>query len=165
MKKIKLPLTDEIIKNLKIGDDVSLSGTVYTARDQAHKRLTDLIKKKKKLPVELKGQVVYYCGPTKTMPGKIIGSCGPTTSARMDGFTPLLLRYGIKGMIGKGGRSKEVIEAIKRNKAVYFVTIGGAGAYLSKKVMKASVAAFKDLGPEAIYKLEIKDFPAIVKNR
>lgn len=165
MKKIFLPLNDKDIKGLKIGEEVLLSGVVYTARDQAHKRLAELLKAKKKLPIELKDAVIYYCGPTNTGPGKIIGSCGPTTSSRMDAFTPLLLKYGLKGMIGKGNRSKEVIDAIMRHKAVYFITIGGAGAFLSKKVKKAKLAAFKDLGPEAIYKLEVRDFPAIVKNK
>lgn len=162
MKKIDLPLTDTNIKKLKAGDEVLLSGIIYTARDQAHKRLVELLNKKNKLPVELKGAVIYYCGPTRARPGKTIGSCGPTTSSRMDAFTPALLRAGVKGMIGKGGRSEEVARAIKRHKAVYFIAVGGAGAYLSKKVKKAGAAAFKDLGPEAIYRLEIKDFPVFV---
>ena len=165
MQKIKLPLSDKIISKLHAGDEVLLSGTIYTARDQAHKRLARLLKNKKRLPVDLKKAVIYYCGPTKTRPGAVIGSCGPTTSARMDAFAPLLIKAGLKGMIGKGGRSKDVIDAIKKYKAVYFITIGGAGAYLSKKVKKAKVAAFEDLGPEAIYKLEVKDFPVIVWNK
>lgn len=165
MKKIYLPLTAGGIKNLRTGEEALLSGTVYTARDQAHKRLVELLKNKKRLPVDLKRAVIYYCGPTKTRPGAVIGSCGPTTSARMDAFAPVLIKAGLKAMIGKGSRSKEVIAAIKKYKAVYFVTIGGAGAYLSKRVKKARVAAFEDLGPEAIYKLEVKDFPVIVWNR
>jgi fumarate hydratase subunit beta len=162
IKKLKLPLDKDAIKRLKIGEEVLLSGVVYTARDQAHKKLAALLKSKKRLPVELKGQTLYYCGPTAARPGRIIGSCGPTTSARMDVFTPALIRAGVKGMIGKGGRSKEVIAAIKRHKAVYFTAVGGAAAYLSKRVKKAKVAAFKELGPEAIHRLEVKDFPVIV---
>lgn len=139
-----------------------LSGIIYTARDQAHKRLTELIKKGKKLPVDLKNQTVYYCGPTKTPKGKVIGSCGPTTSSRMDEFTPSLLRLGLKGMIGKGSRSREVIAEIRKHKAVYFVTYAGCGALLASKIIKAKPLCFKDLGPEAIYRLEVKDFPVIV---
>lgn len=165
MKKIYLPLTAQDIKNLRTGQEALLSGTVYTARDQAHKRLVELLKNKKRLPVDLRKSVIYYCGPTKTRPGAVIGSCGPTTSARMDAFTPILIKAGLRAMIGKGGRSKDVIGAIKKYKAVYFITIGGAGAYLSKKVKKAKVAAFRDLGPEAIYRLEVKDFPVIIWNK
>lgn len=162
MQKIILPLTDSQIRRLKVGQEILLSGIIYTARDQAHKRLVELIKKSKRLPIDLKNQIIYYCGPTRTPKGKIIGSCGPTTSARMDEFTPSLLRLGLKGMIGKGSRSKEVIAAIKKYKAVYFVTYAGCGALLASKVLRAKPIAFKDLGPEAIYKLEVKDFPLIV---
>ena len=162
MKKLILPLTNEKIERLKAGDEILISGKIYTARDQAHKRFIEMQKSGKKLPIDLKRATIYYCGPTKTKPGKIVGSCGPTTSSRMDSFTPALLKAGLRGMIGKGSRSKEIVEAIKRYKAVYFVAIGGAGAYLSKKVKKAAVAAFKDLGPEAVYALEVKDFPVIV---
>jgi len=162
MLRIRTPLTQEQINRLKIGDEVLLSGTVYTVRDQAHKRLAELIKKHRRLPVDLKNQVIYYCGPTKTPRGKIIGSCGPTTSSRMDEFTPLLLRKGLKGMIGKGNRSQEVIRSIKKYKAVYFITLAGCGALLARKVIRAKPIAFKNLGPEAIYKLEVKDFPVIV---
>lgn len=150
------------INNLKKGEMVFFSGTIYTARDQTHKRLVEAIKKGKRLPIDLKDAVIYYCGPTKTPKGKIIGSCGPTTSARMDEFTPMLLKAGLKGMIGKGRRSKEVIAAIKKYKAVYFLTYAGCGALLSKYVKKAKAVAYKDLGPEAIYKLEVRDFPLIV---
>ena len=162
MKKIILPLTAEAIKNLKAHDEVLLTGVIYTARDQAHKRLSEILRMKKKMPIEFAGETIYYCGPTRAMPGKVIGSCGPTTSSRMDGFTPELLKAGLKGMIGKGERSREVIDAIKKCKAVYFIAVGGAGAYLAGKVKKAKIAAFADLGPEAIYKLEVKDFPVIV---
>ena len=150
------------IQDLKVGDRFFYSGVLYTARDQAHKRLVDSIKKNRKLPVNLKGAMIYYCGPTKTPRGKIIGSCGPTTSSRMDEFTPMLLKAGIKAMIGKGSRSKEVIAVIKKYKAIYFLTYAGCGALLTKYVKKVTPVAYKDLGPEAILKLEVKDFPLIV---
>src|SRR3989338_7572290 len=147
---------------LKVGEKINFSGILYTARDQAHKRLAEAIKKNKKLPIDLRGQIIYYCGPTKTPQGKIIGSCGPTTSSRMDEFTPILLKAGLKGMIGKGSRSKEVIAAIKKYKGVYFLTYAGCGVLLSRYVKKAKPVAYKDLGPEAIYRLEVQDFPLIV---
>ena len=162
MKKINIPLKDKQIKRLRIGEQVLLSGVIYTARDQAHKRLFEAIKKGKKLPIPLEDQIIYYCGPTKTSKGKTIGSCGPTTSSRMDEFTPILLKAGLKGMIGKGSRSQEVIKAIKKYKSVYFLTYAGCGALLSRYIKKAKVLAYKDLGPEAILKLEVKDFPLIV---
>lgn len=150
------------MENLKAGDKFFLNGIIYTARDQAHKRLVGEIKKGRKLPFDLKGQIIYYCGPTRTPKGKIIGSCGPTTSSRMDEFTSALLKAGLKAMIGKGARSKEVIKAIKKYKAVYFLTYAGCGALLSKYVKSIKPIAYKDLGAEAIYKLEVKDFPLIV---
>jgi len=150
------------INTLKAGQEIFLSGTIYTARDQAHKRLVGAIKAGKRLPFELKGAIIYYCGPTQTPKGKVIGSCGPTTSSRMDEFTPLLLRRGLRGMIGKGGRSRAVKDAIKKYKGVYFVTYAGCGALLSKYVLRAQTIAYSDLGPEAILKLEVKDFPLIV---
>lgn len=153
MKKITTPLKKEQIRKLKVGDELRLTGTIYTARDRAHQR---------GLPGFLKSQIIYYCGPTKTPKGKIIGSCGPTTSARMDEFTPAALRRGIKGMIGKGARSQEVIKNIKKYQAVYFLAFAGCGALISKYIKKASAVAYRDLGPEAIYKLEVKDFPLIV---
>jgi fumarate hydratase subunit beta len=162
MKKIKTPLEKIQVKELKAGEDVLLTGTIYTARDQAHKRLVEAIKAKKKLPLDLKDAVIYYCGPTKTPKGKVIGSSGPTTSSRMDEFTPLLLKAGLKGMIGKGRRSNEVKAAIKKYKAVYFLTFAGCGALLSKYIKQARPVAHKDLGPEAILKLEVKNFPLIV---
>ncbi|KPK96460.1 MAG: fumarate hydratase [Omnitrophica WOR_2 bacterium SM23_72] len=158
MKKITTPLNENQIRNLKVGERVSLSGIVYTCRDQAHKRLLE----KGRRNYLWKGQVIYYCGPTRRPKGKVIGSCGPTTSSRMDRFTPALLAQGLKGMIGKGQRSSEVIAAIKKYRAVYFLTFSGCGALLSKYVRKATPVAYKDLGPEAIYKLEVKDFPLIV---
>ena len=162
MKKIYLPLTKETIKTLKPGEMVLLSGPLLTARDAAHKRLADAVKSGKKIPVSLKGETIYYTGPTPHKKGRVIGSCGPTTSSRMDPFTPLLLKHGLIGMIGKGERSKETNLAIKKYKAVYFITIGGAGSYLSEKVKSAKVIAYKDLGPEAIYRLVVEDFPVIV---
>jgi fumarate hydratase subunit beta len=162
MKTINTPIKDSESVNLKTGDTVLISGIIYTARDQAHKRLIEAIKKNKRLPLDLKGQIIYYCGPTKTPKGKVIGACGPTTSSRMDEFTPALLKAGLLGMIGKGRRSQGVIAAIKKYKAVYFLTYAGCGALLSKYVKKATAVAYKDLGPETIFKLEVKDFPVIV---
>lgn len=147
---------------LRAGDEVLLTGEIYTARDQAHKRLVEMIAKKKKLPLDLEGKIIYYCGPTATPTGKPIGSCGPTTSSRMDRMTAPLLAAGVKGMIGKGKRSEDVRKLIKEHKAVYFLATGGAGAFLSKRVLVAEPVCFKDLGPETIYKLRVKDFPLIV---
>lgn len=164
LKKITTPLTEDVIKDLKSGDEVLLSGIIFAARDQAHLRLNNLIKENKPLPFDIKNQIIYYVGPTPAKPGEIIGSAGPTTSSRMDLMTIPLLELGLKGMIGKGKRSKEVIEAIKKYEAVYFAAPGGAGAYLSQKITKSEIIAFEDLGPEAIYKLNIVDFPLIVIN-
>ena len=161
-KRLLLPLDKKEIADLKAGDEVLLSGILYTARDAAHKRMITTIRKGEKLPLSLKNQVIYYCGPTPPVGGKIIGSCGPTTSSRMDEFTPALLKKGLKGMVGKGGRSEEVRRAIKKYQAIYFLAIGGIGALLSRCIRKAEVTAYNDLGPEAIYRLEIEDFPAIV---
>ena len=158
MKKIVTPLIKEQIAGLRAGDEVLLTGTIYTARDQAHKRLV----KASRLPLNLKNQIIYYCGPTKTPKGKVIGSCGPTTSSRMDEFTPLLLKAGVLGMIGKGGRSSEVERAIRRSGGVYFLTFAGCGALLAKYVKSARPVAYRDLGPEAIYRLEVENFPLIV---
>ncbi|NQT32824.1 MAG: fumarate hydratase C-terminal domain-containing protein [Candidatus Omnitrophica bacterium] len=160
-KHMQTPLDKKAINSLKAGEEVLLSGTIYTARDQAHMRLSGLITEGGKLPLELTGQVIYYCGPAPAKTGPI-GSCGPTTSGRMDPFTPMLLDAGLKGMIGKGRRSQEVADAIKKNGAVYFIAPGGAGAYLREKVISCVTVAFEDLGPEAIYKLEVKDFPLVV---
>lgn len=150
------------IERLKIGDEVALTGILYTARDAAHERLVNLLKNDKPLPFDIKGATVYYTGPTPPCDGRIIGSCGPTTSARMDKFTPQLLKAGLRAMVGKGRRSEKVRRAIKKYKAVYFLTLGGAGALLSGYVKASEVVAFADLGPEAVYKLEVKDFPVIV---
>lgn len=162
MKKITTPFDKKQIENLKSGEEILLSGAIYTARDQAHKRLSDAIKKGKRLPFNLKEAIIYYCGPARAPKGKIIGACGPTTSSRMDEFTPALLSRGLKGMIGKGSRSKEVIASIKKYKAVYFLTYAGCAALLSKCVKKSKSVAYKDLGPESVLKLEVKDFPLIV---
>jgi len=141
---------------------VFLNGVVYTARDQAHKRLVELLRGGKRLPLDIRGVTFYYCAPTQAPAGRVIGSCGPTTSLRMDEFTPSLLKAGIKGMIGKGRRCAEVVKAIKKYKAVYFVALGGAGAFLSKRVKASVLVAFEDLGPEAIRCLRVEDFPVIV---
>ncbi len=162
--KVKLPLEIEDIKNLKIGDTIYLSGIIYTARDAAHKRLVELIEKGEDLPFNINNQTIFYVGPTPAKPGKVIGSAGPTTSYRMDAYAPTLLDNGLKGMIGKGSRSKEVKESIIRNKAIYFGAIGGAGALLSKAIIKSEIIAYEDLGAEAIRKLEVVDFPVVVVN-
>lgn len=161
LKKIATPLTDKVIKSLKVGDKVLLSGVIYTARDAAHKRLIFDIKK---LPLNLKNQIIYYCGPTPAMPGRTVGSAGPTTSGRMDGFIAPLLKAGLKGMIGKGPRSKEVRGLIKKFKAIYFVATGGAGALLARHIKSSKVVAYPDLGPEAIHEFIVVDFPVIVAN-
>ncbi|MBU1112965.1 MAG: FumA C-terminus/TtdB family hydratase beta subunit [Candidatus Omnitrophica bacterium] len=155
------------IKSLKSGQEILFSGVIYTARDQAHKRLVDIINNAGAqnfvpLPFDLKGQFIYYCGPTATPKNKVIGSCGPTTSSRMDEFVEPLLKKGLLGMIGKGRRSKKVRNLIKKYKAVYLLAPAGCGALLAKKVLSKKLVAFKDLGPEAIYRLEVKDFPVIV---
>jgi fumarate hydratase subunit beta len=163
-KKISLPLTEKDIKSLKAGDNVLLSGTLYVARDAAHRKMIEALKKGKSLPFDIKGQIVYYMGPSPAPPGKVIGSAGPTTSLRMDAYTPRLLAAGLKGMIGKGVRSQAVKDAIKKYKAIYFAAVGGAGALISKTIMKSEVVAFPELGPEAILRLEVKDFPVTVIN-
>ena len=162
--KITAPLSDETILSLKTGDEVLISGTIYTARDQAHFRLVKLIEDNKPLPFELQGQIIYYVGPTPEKPGEIIGSAGPTTSYRMDKYAPILIKNGLKGMIGKGKRSAEVKEAIKKYKAVYFGAIGGAGALISKTIKSSKVIAYDDLLSEAVRRLTVENFPAIVVN-
>ena len=161
-KKLKTPLQKKDILSLNIGDEILLSGYIYTARDQVHLKIYELIKTNKNLPFDFYNQIIYYCGPTPKRPGDIIGSCGPTTSSRMDFFTPFILQKGITGLIGKGKRSKKVIQSIKKQKKVYFVTIAGAAAYLRRTIKTSEIIGFKELGPEAIYKLEVKDFPLIV---
>jgi len=162
IKKVNLPLTDETVKDLKAGDSVLLSGIIYTGRDDAHMHLIKMINEGQELPIELKGLCIYYVGPCPAKPGAVIGSAGPTTSGRMDSMTPMLLDRGMKGMIGKGLRSKEVIESMKKNCCVYFAAIGGAGALLANQIKEAEVVAFPELGPEAIYRLKVEDFPVTV---
>ena len=157
--------TEQLLNNIdkySAGTKIELSGTVYTARDQAHKRLIELIKQKKQLPINLKNVCIYYCGPCPNSPKQIIGSCGPTTSSRMDIYTPTILNNGVKILIGKGKRNTDVVNSIKINKAIYLLATGGVGALLAKKVKKFELVAFEDLGPEAIYRLEIEGFPLIV---
>jgi len=161
-KRITTPLTQDVVLELKAGDEVLISGVIYTGRDAAHKRLIELLSRGEKLPIDLEGQVIYYVGPCPPKPGQVIGSAGPTTSGRMDPYTPTLIERGLKGMIGKGSRKPEVVEAMKKHRAVYFLAIGGLGALLAKRVKRAEVVAFPDLGPEAIYRLEVEDFPVIV---
>lgn len=161
-KYIKAPLDGEEIKTLKSGDYVYITGTIYTARDAAHKRMYEALKAGEKLPIELKNNVIYYMGPSPAREGSPIGSAGPTTASRMDIYTPDMLDLGLKGMIGKGKRSDAVREAIIRNGAVYFAAVGGAGALLSKSIKSSEVIAYDDLGTEAIRKLEVENFPAIV---
>ncbi len=161
---IETPLKNEDISKLKSGDLVKLTGVIYTARDAAHKELAELIKNGKKLPFELDGAVIYYVGPTPEKPGQIIGSAGPTTSGRMDSYTPLLLESGLKGMIGKGSRSKEVRDSIVKNKAVYFAAVGGAAALIAKTIKSSEIIAYEELGAEAVRRLEVVDFPVIVIN-
>lgn len=161
-KHITTPLTDEKVNDLQAGDYVYLSGTVYTARDAAHKRMYEAMQRGEEIPIDLNNNIIYYLGPSPAREGQVIGSAGPTTSSRMDKYTPLLLENGLKGMIGKGKRSKEVIESMHKNNAVYFAAIGGAGALLSKCIKKAEVIAYDDLGTEAIRKLEVEDLPVIV---
>lgn len=160
--RITTPFTEEKAKQLKAGDTVLISGTIYTARDAAHKRLVELIDEGEQLPIDLMDSVIYYVGPTPAKPGAVMGSAGPTTSYRMDAYSPKLLDLGLRGMIGKGLRSKEVIDAMVRNKAVYFAAIGGAAALIGKSVKNAELVAYEDLGSEAIRKLEVEDLPVVV---
>ncbi|MDD3050309.1 MAG: Fe-S-containing hydro-lyase [Candidatus Cloacimonetes bacterium] len=160
--KIKTPLEQSAISELQAGDKVLISGIIYAARDAAHSRFDNLIKQNLSLPVDLQNQIIYYMGPTPPPPGKIIGSAGPTTSTRMDQFTPALLDIGLKGMIGKGERTQPVIDSIIKNKAVYFIAVGGAGALLSKCITECQIVAFEELGAESLKKLTVKDFPCFV---
>lgn len=161
---LETPLTDEDLEQLQIGDNVYLSGTVYTGRDAAHERLVSLLEEGKSLPIDIAGQVIYYVGPAPAKPGKPIGSAGPTTSYRMDPYTPPLLEAGLKGMIGKGSRSQEVRDALAEHTAVYFGAVGGAAALISRSIKKAEVVAYEDLGTEAIRRLTVEDFPVVVVN-
>ncbi len=163
-KKLTTPLSEETVRDLKIGDEVLLSGTIYTARDAAHKKLVDMLEKNEPLPFDIKGSVIYYVGPTPARPGQVIGAAGPTTSYRMDSFVKPLLQAGMKGMIGKGGRSQPVLDGIKEHNAVYFGATGGAAALLAKTIKKAEVIAFDELGAEAVRKLLVEDMPLMVIN-
>ncbi len=161
-RKISAPIKKEELVTLHVGDYVYISGTIYSARDAAHKRMYETMLEGKEIPFSLEDNIVYYLGPTPAKEGQVIGSAGPTTSSRMDKYTPLLLENGLNGMIGKGKRNQEVIDAIVKNKAVYFAAVGGAGALLSKCIKKSEVIAYEDLGTEAIRKMEVENFPVIV---
>lgn len=161
-KYISVPLSDEDAAALRAGDYVYLTGTIYTARDAAHKRMHEALEKGSPLPMDMNNNVIYYMGPSPARPGRVIGSAGPTTASRMDKYAPSLLDLGLKGMIGKGRRTQEVRDAVVRNGAVYFAAIGGAGALLSRSVISSEIIAYDDLGTEAIRKLEVKDFPVVV---
>jgi fumarate hydratase subunit beta len=161
-KHITTPITAEVTKNLKSGDYVYITGTIYVARDAAHKRMIEALERGENLPIDIKDSTIYYMGPSPAREGRPIGSAGPTTATRMDKYAPTLLDLGEKAMIGKGKRSKEVMDAIVRNHAVYFAAVGGAGALLSKCITKSEIVCYEDLGAEAIRKLEVKDFPVIV---
>ena len=163
-KKVTIPLTDETLKELKAGDNVLLTGTMYVGRDAAHKRLIEALDQGKPLPFDIKGQTIYYMGPSPARPGQPIGSAGPTTSGRMDTYSPRLMAEGLKGMIGKGMRSQAVKDAMKQYGAVYFAAIGGAGVLISKSIKKSDVIAYEELGAEAIRRLEVENFPATVIN-
>ena len=163
-KRITAPLSDDDIMELKIGDSVLITGKILTGRDSAHKRLFELAEKGEPLPVDIKGQIIYYVGPAPAKQGYIIGPAGPTTSGRMDPYTPKMLELGLKGMIGKGVRSKEVRDAMKKHKAVYLAATGGAAALIAKNIKAMKIIAYEDLGPEAIRELEVEDFPVIVAN-
>jgi fumarate hydratase subunit beta len=158
------PLTDEVVESLRAGDRLFITGVLYTARDAAHKRLVELVDKGEPLPIDIKGQIIYFVGPTPEKPGRPIGSAGPTTSGRMDAYSPKLLDLGLKGMIGKGGRNEAVRESLRKNKAVYLAATGGAGALLSERILASKVVAYEDLGPEAIRELQVQDFPVVVIN-
>ncbi len=163
-KRITLPLTDEVLQDLKAGDNILLNGVVYVARDAAHKRLVEALEKGQDMPFDIRGQTVYFMGPSPAKPGQAIGSAGPTTSGRMDSYSPSLMSAGLKGMIGKGNRSQAVKDAMKTYKASYFAAIGGAGALISKSIKKAEVIAYDELGAEAVRRLEVEDFPVTVIN-
>jgi fumarate hydratase subunit beta len=161
---IKSPLDAETIEKLHAGDSVMISGVIYVARDAAHRRLVEAMDRGEQLPFDIKGQTIYYMGPSPARPGQVIGAAGPTTSVRMDAYTPRLLAAGLKAMIGKGGRSAAVKEAITKYQATYFTAIGGAGALLAKAIKKTEMVAYPDLGTEAVLRLNVEDFPAIVAN-
>ncbi|WP_019879534.1 Fe-S-containing hydro-lyase [Succinispira mobilis] len=162
IKKITAPMDKETVRSLKAGDSVRITGTIYTSRDAAHKRMVEALEAGQGLPIDVTGQIIYYVGPTPAKPGQVIGSAGPTTSGRMDKYAPVLIEQGLAGMIGKGLRSAEVVEAMKKHGAVYFAAIGGAAAVIAKTIKSYEVLAYDDLGAEALAKLTVEDFPAIV---
>lgn len=162
IKQLTTPLTYDQVKDLKAGDQVSITGVIYSARDAAHKNMVDELKNGEPMAIDVTDQVIYYAGPSPAKPGKAIGSCGPTTSGRMDAYSPTMMEQGLRGMIGKGPRSKEVIESMKKNGAVYFAAIGGAAALIADSIKKVDIVAYPDLGPEAIRRMEIENYPCIV---
>ncbi len=164
LKPVNIPFEEGALGELKAGDLISLTGVIYTGRDQTHRRLVALLDEGKELPVDLQGQLLYYVGPSPAKPGQVIGAAGPTTSYRMDAYTPRLLELGLKGTLGKGSRSMPVRQAMKKHGAIYLATVGGAGALLSKSIIKSDLVAFEDAGPEAMFRFEVKDFPAVVIN-
>ncbi len=164
VKRVTTPLTDEVVEDLRAGDRVLITGYIYTARDAAHKRMVETIERGEPLPVDLKGQIIYYVGPTPPKPGQVIGSAGPTTATRMDRYVEPLLKLGLKGMIGKGNRSPEVRELLKRYRAVYFAAVGGVATLLQKHIKSSELVAYEDLGTEAIRRLYVEEFPVIVAN-
>jgi fumarate hydratase subunit beta len=164
LRPITVPFEENILQTLKAGDLISLTGSLYTGRDQTHRRLVALLEEGKELPIDVQGQLLYYVGPSPAKEGQVIGAAGPTTSYRMDAYTPRLLELGLKGTLGKGSRSMPVREAMKKHGAVYFATVGGAGALLSKSITKSEVVAFEDAGPEALFRFEVESFPAVVIN-
>jgi len=163
-KRIEAPLSDRDVLAMKAGDNLLVNGVIFTARDAAHKKLIELMEKGEPLPLDLQGQIIYYVGPTPAKPGQVIGSAGPTTSGRMDAYTPQMLAHGMKACIGKGLRNQAVKDALQQYKGVYLAAVGGAGALLSKKIKKCEVVAYPELGPEAIHRLEVEDFPVTVVN-
>ena len=164
LKEVTLPFADDVVENLRAGELIGLNGDLYTGRDQTHRRFFSLLEQGKDLPVDLSGQLLYYVGPSPARPGQVIGAAGPTTSYRMDVYTPRLLELGLKATMGKGKRSPEVREAMVKHKGVYFATIGGAGAFLSKCIKAAELVAFADAGPEALFRFTVENFPAVVIN-
>ncbi len=164
VKRVTTPLADEVVEDLRAGDRVLITGYIYTARDAAHKRMVETIERGEPLPVDLKGQIIYYVGPTPPKPGQVIGSAGPTTATRMDRYVEPLLKLGLKGMIGKGNRSPEVRELLKRYRAVYFAAVGGVATLLQKHIKSSELVAYEDLGTEAIRRLYVEEFPVIVAN-
>jgi fumarate hydratase subunit beta len=164
LKPVTIPFKEGVLETLKAGDLISLTGVLFTGRDQTHRRLVALLDEGKELPVDLKGQLLYYVGPTPARPGQVIGAAGPTTSYRMDAYTPRLLELGMKGTLGKGSRTMDVRQAMKKHGAIYLATVGGAGALLSKSIVKSDLVAFEDAGPEALFRFEVENFPAVVIN-